>query len=603
MKKFYYIFSFLSITITFAQLPAHIPASGLQGYWEFNNNVSPTFVANTGISSSVRNSSGIVTTGDYTFNRYEEGFAAFDSGASKKSVQIESTDVNYDNGVSVSVWAKINSVEFDTDYKYSTIAGHRFSSGSVFNSFVLYLDYVVSTPTINARIGVGSSNVSISAPLANSVSSMWPSFHHFVLSYTKDNHLRLYVNGSLVATTNCSGAVLKASTPITLCSDNRAAQTFANIDIDNFALYNRGLTQNEVTQIYHSINPNDVLANYPSIPTSGLRGFWNFNKGLYDISGNGLHLKNNEFKNLNTTWTKPPVSNLESYTNDQNGNTNGAWTKHTNNFLLEYNGLTTLNDYPISDNNVNNLSFNTWIKPNYTTGTQTESGFLTKLNDDGSYTIMIGLVPDGFTNNYRFKVDINANMSTSPAIQTFSLTSAPFTITDINSWQMITVTFDRVAQSLLLYRNGVQIASSTLPTGLLGLRNTHSNTCFRCVLSFMNEVVSNKSPFPGTMDSALLYQSTLSPAQVLAIYNGTLSSDKIDNPIDFSIYPNPTNSIFEVKIPNETIKIVRIYDLAGKEIMITKQELVDASDFPEGIYIVKIEKKKKKTGVSKLIKK
>jgi hypothetical protein len=151
-------------------------------------------------------------------------------------------------------------------------------------------------------------------------------------------------------------------------------------------------------------------------------------------------------------------------------------------------------------------------------------------------------------------------------------------------WNHFVITHD--GTTLKVYRNGVLIGSS--------------NRTYNTALNFGTFNIRN-----GQFDDLRVYNNALTASEVTNLYNNSLSNLEFSNSSSSNIilYPNPTNSIFNVEIPNETIKIVRVYDLAGKEIMITNQQLVDASDFSAGIYIVKIETESGKTGVSKLVKK
>ena len=72
---------------------------------------------------------------------------------------------------------------------------------------------------------------------------------------------------------------------------------------------------------------------------------------------------------------------------------------------------------------------------------------------------------------------------------------------------------------------------------------------------------------------------------------------------EISLYPNPTNSVFNIEIPNEVVKQVEIYDLSGKKLLKSNQHKIDVSSFAIGIYMVQILTESGKTGVSKLVKK
>ncbi|MCU0350243.1 MAG: T9SS type A sorting domain-containing protein [Flavobacterium sp.] len=70
-----------------------------------------------------------------------------------------------------------------------------------------------------------------------------------------------------------------------------------------------------------------------------------------------------------------------------------------------------------------------------------------------------------------------------------------------------------------------------------------------------------------------------------------------------SLFPNPTDAIFSIEIPNEVVKQVRIFDVTGKMLLDSNQSTVNVSALLAGVYMVNIETESGKIGVSKLIKK
>ena len=69
-----------------------------------------------------------------------------------------------------------------------------------------------------------------------------------------------------------------------------------------------------------------------------------------------------------------------------------------------------------------------------------------------------------------------------------------------------------------------------------------------------------------------------------------------------SLYPNPTDAIFSIVVPNEVVKQVRIFDVTGKMLLDTQQTTINVSSFSSGIYLINIETESGKMGVSKLVK-
>lgn len=53
-----------------------------------------------------------------------------------------------------------------------------------------------------------------------------------------------------------------------------------------------------------------------------------------------------------------------------------------------------------------------------------------------------------------------------------------------------------------------------------------------------------------------------------------------------NIYPNPTNSILQVSVSNETLGQIKIVDVLGNEILQTQQKQIDVSNLQNGVYFI-----------------
>ncbi|MGV7108035.1 LamG-like jellyroll fold domain-containing protein [Flavobacterium sp. U410] len=109
------------------------------------------------------------------------------------------------------------------------------------------------------------------------------------------------------------------------------------------------------------------------------------------------------------------------------------------------------------------------------------------------------------------------------------------------------------------------------------------------------------------LDEAYIYNRILSQPEILAtMYRTTLPSVLSSANFELkeiSLYPNPTNSMFTVEVPNDTVKTVSVVDVMGKVVVTSNVTTVDVSNLASGIYIVKVETVSGKIGVQKLIRK
>ena len=75
------------------------------------------------------------------------------------------------------------------------------------------------------------------------------------------------------------------------------------------------------------------------------------------------------------------------------------------------------------------------------------------------------------------------------------------------------------------------------------------------------------------------------------LYNSALSTDEFDLS-RVSVAPNPTNSVWNVKINNQNITSINVFDILGKQVITlapnSSEASIDASALKDGIYLAKI---------------
>lgn len=145
--------------------------------------------------------------------------------------------------------------------------------------------------------------------------------------------------------------------------------------------------------------------------------------------------------------------------------------------------------------------------------------------------------------------------------------------------------------------NTLNLASTVnMASGQLNITN-NSNLAI-CAVPWVCNYMSNANVVKNINSNAVGCESV---AVVNTACTALSTSDFDLNEI--SLYPNPTNFVFNLEIPNEVVKQVEIYDLSGKKLLKSNQHQIDVSSLATGIYMVQIQTESGKTGVSKLVKK
>jgi hypothetical protein len=77
----------------------------------------------------------------------------------------------------------------------------------------------------------------------------------------------------------------------------------------------------------------------------------------------------------------------------------------------------------------------------------------------------------------------------------------------------------------------------------------------------------------------------------LYLHKGTLSTDEFSL-TDFSVYPNPTQNVWNVKTNNINIDTIQVLDIQGRQVLdLTpngSEAIIDASNLPAGLYFARI---------------
>ena len=101
------------------------------------------------------------------------------------------------------------------------------------------------------------------------------------------------------------------------------------------------------------------------------------------------------------------------------------------------------------------------------------------------------------------------------------------------------------------------------------------------------------------MDDLRIYNDTLSATEV-AVLTNSLSNNDFSNNLNFSLYPNPANSIVNINLEAE-LKSVEIYSLQGQKVISTTEKQVNVSSLSKGIYLIEVTDVNNQKAVQKLI--
>jgi hypothetical protein len=230
-------------TITFGQtVPSYIPTSGLVGWWPFNGNAN---------DQSGNGNNGSVNGASLTFDRFGQTSTAYSFDGINNFIQVNNAAIfNLVNGHSISVWFKPNSI-------HQAVIIEKFNQtnglGDGGPQLVLRSNQLVDFSIFHNNTG---NFVYSNIPSTN---QLW---HHIVATWN-GNLIRLYQNGLLTDSIPLSVTLNQCNEPMMI--GKRSFQNDLHFDgvIDDIGMWNRALTQLEITNLYNAVNCNNNLAITP----------------------------------------------------------------------------------------------------------------------------------------------------------------------------------------------------------------------------------------------------------------------------------------------------------------------------------------------------
>jgi hypothetical protein len=215
-------------TVTMAQVPSFVPTNGLVGYWPFNGNAN---------DESGNGNNGTVNGATLTSDRNGNANSAYDfNGQSEISCSfngVPSGNVNR----TLNLWIKSNNI----NQVNKMLAGYGNDSPLEMFALIMYNPSALGKVAFWARDN--------DTPFLNSINlNVWTMFS---VVYNNDT-VKLYENGILILANNYSfiPLITPQSSIFYIGNFNNNVTGFDG-QIDDVALWNRVLTQQEITDLYN----------------------------------------------------------------------------------------------------------------------------------------------------------------------------------------------------------------------------------------------------------------------------------------------------------------------------------------------------------------
>ena len=570
----------LATQIISAQVPSYVPTNGLIGYYPFNGNANDV---------SGNNHNGTVNGPTLTTDRFGNANSSYNFTGTNNDITLSNSQTLVTNGsFSISAWCTIETL---TPSNYDAVIIGQFN-GMVANDRKWLFGYrsVQSQRGISYYLFDNSGNPQINYCTVNWAPQI-STWYHITWVFTGGNSIKTYINGLLnsnvsISLNNINNVANNILTKIGNGIDiDSPAKLPWNGKIDDVGIWNRGLTQEEITAMYNGVDYSETCNAVNGSLVDGLVAYYPFCGNAKDASGNS----NNGTVNGATLTT------------DRFGNTNSAYNFDGNNFTR----ITVPNSFNL--NLTNDFTISSWIN-----GASFD-------NPQGAVRVILSKSGDnvGAPNGYNYGIWGNVGL-TSSQIGSVNFQAQPFNdastfplgssgLIQINNWYNFVVTYTKSTSTLKYYINNVLIDKKNLAFEI----GVNSNELW--IGSQASQYTTVKT-FNGKIDDIGIWNRALTEDEINNLYNANICYQNITvtdtlvintgilsyNPVTYNstvtIYPNPAKDHITIdcgNLANVTGYKLKIFNVLGQEVfsgaMNTQQYSVPLNTLTgNGLYLVKI---------------
>ncbi len=305
MKKQLLFVVTIVLTATFyaQNIPSYVPTDGLVGWWPFNGNAN---------DESGYGNHGTVNGATLTTDRNGKVNSAFSFDGSSNSIIILDNPILNNEYTTISAW-------FQTNNSNPGSIIYKTDNSAINEQYACVLNYPnTNEQNWSIKNGGNCNNPGVgwntSTHNHNVTDNNW---HNIIYTYN-GTESKIYIDGKLIGSNNFNnGSIDNCGGQINIGKGYNSTYLFKG-QLDDIAIFNRALTQEEITALYTGT---PITQNLPSyLPKDGLVGYWPFNGNANDESGNENH----------------GTVNGATLTSDKNGEVNKAYYFNGNSMITSH---------------------------------------------------------------------------------------------------------------------------------------------------------------------------------------------------------------------------------------------------------------------------
>jgi hypothetical protein len=249
MKKFTLLLLMaITIQIAPAQVPSYVPTNGLVGYWPFNGNAN---------DESGNGNNGTVNGATLATDKNGNLNSAYSFDGTSNNVGLSQPFFGGVQVNSFTFYTRFKSIGSPVSGSAYNIWGKTFFWGEV--NFGVAPDNTIYIVWANSNVGNTYTHVQTNTGITPN------SWIDAVITF-ENSHISIYINGVLQSSsdyygTNSLANFAQDANSSKIGSKISSGQTggFFNGTIDDFGIWNRALTPQEITNLYNSTSSNECL--------------------------------------------------------------------------------------------------------------------------------------------------------------------------------------------------------------------------------------------------------------------------------------------------------------------------------------------------------
>ena len=232
----------------FTQVPSNVPTNGLVGYWPFNGNAN---------DESGNGNNGTVNGATLTIDRNGLANKAYGFDGSDWIEVMNSTSIQPSTAFSISAWVFVESSQPSLGGNYTRIINKNHSEAQNFATYQLItgLNTGYGKAGVCIRTGSGISGGAAGIYTWTGATNNVIGQYQLIVGTYNGSELKIYQNGTLSSSVNHTGNLFYDSGNLWFGRGKSGSapgtDMFFNGKIDDVGMWNRALTQTEITDLYN----------------------------------------------------------------------------------------------------------------------------------------------------------------------------------------------------------------------------------------------------------------------------------------------------------------------------------------------------------------